>query len=126
MNGVLERARTLPTHIRAPLIASARRAGRFLQRFVGADGAVSATRGSLLHPALVDAPLVQPVSVLTARFRGRRSCGIGFGGLGGQSHGRQDSPDGVLGLDQGNEAQWALAARTRDVNLERSPEQLAP
>jgi hypothetical protein len=100
--------------------------GRVLLRFLGADGAVSNTQGSLLHPALVDAPSVQPVSVLTARFRGRRSCGIWFGGLGGQFHGRQDFPDGVLGLDQGNEAQRALAARTRDVNLERSSEQLAP
>jgi acetyl esterase/lipase len=39
-----------------------------LPPLAGADEAVSSTRGSLLHFALVDAPSVQPVSALTARF----------------------------------------------------------
>jgi hypothetical protein len=71
------------------------------------------TRSSLLDSALVDAPSVQPVSALTARFRGRRSCGIWFGRLCGQAHRGQDFLDGVVGLDQGYETQRAFAARTR-------------
>ena len=52
--------------------------GRHLPPFERPGEAVSNTQGSLLHPALVNAPSVQPVSALTARFRGRRSCGIWF------------------------------------------------
>ena len=44
--------------------------------------AVWITQDSLLHAALVDVPSVQPVSALASRFRGRRSCGPGFGRLG--------------------------------------------
>ena len=49
-----------------------------------------------------------------------------FGRLCGQPHGGQDLFDGVLGLDQGDEAQRAFAARADRVDRERSSEQLAP
>ena len=51
---------------------------------------------------------------------------MGFGCLGGQTHRGQDLLDGVLGLDQGDEAQRALAARTRAVSLERAAEKVTP
>ena len=41
------------------------------------------SQGSLLHPAVVDVPSVQPVSALATRLRGRRSCGPEFGRTGG-------------------------------------------
>jgi hypothetical protein len=44
-----------------------------LTGFLGPDAALSSTRGSRLHPALVDVPSVQPVSSLATRLRGRRS-----------------------------------------------------
>ena len=69
---------------------------------------------------LVDASSVQPVSALTARFRGRRSCGIWFGRLCGQAHRGQDLLDRVVGLDQCDEAKRAFAARADRVDLERS------
>ena len=61
-----------------------------------------------------------------ARGVGRVGCpSLGPAGA-GQSHGEQDFPDGVLGLDQSDEAQRALATRTRDVNLECMAEKIAP
>ena len=75
--GVFERRRTLPERAMASQrdldrVGAARRNGTM-------RGAYRDTQGRLLHPAVVDAPSVQPVSALTARCRGRRSCGIEFG-----------------------------------------------
>jgi hypothetical protein len=81
--GVFERPGTLSHSGSTPLIAFPRRAGAhrggFCCGFWVLMGLPRDTRGSLLHPAVVDAPSVQPVSALTARCRGRRSCGIEFG-----------------------------------------------
>ena len=68
---------------------------------------------------------VEPVT-LAARLRRGRSCGEGAGRLDGQAHGGQDLLDGVLGLDQSDEAKRAIAARAGRVDLEGFPEQLAP
>ena len=66
--------------VSATSIGSVPRGGRAVAGvFWTLRGPYRDTQGSLLHPAVVDAPSVQPVSALTARCRGRRSCGIEFG-----------------------------------------------
>ena len=75
------------------------------------DDLLMSTRDSLPHHGRAGVPSVQ-VLCAVPRFRRRRSCRIGFGCLGRQAHGRQDLFDGVPILDQGDEAQRALAART--------------
>jgi hypothetical protein len=45
-------------------------------------------------------------------------AGYGSGASVGRPHGRRDLLDDVLGLDQGNEVQGALAPRTRCVCVE--------
>jgi hypothetical protein len=87
--------------------------------FLGPDGAFSSTRGSLLHPALVDVPSVQPVSALATRLRGWRSCRPEFRRTGRQSHGFENLLDGVLRLDHSDEAERGVAARADGVDLER-------
>jgi hypothetical protein len=44
----------------------------------------------------------------------------------GQSRGREDLFDGVLGRDHGDEAERSFAARADRVDLERPEEKLAP
>jgi hypothetical protein len=100
--------------------------GARLTGFLGPDEAVSGTRDSLLRPALVSVRSVEPASAVAARFRRRRSCGKKFGRLRGQAHGGQDLLDGVVGLDEGDEAEGAFAGRAGRVDRERPPEQLAP
>jgi hypothetical protein len=56
-----------------------------LTGFLGPDEGLSNTRDSLLHPALVDVPSVQPVSALATRLRGWRAGAPEFGRLCGQS-----------------------------------------
>jgi hypothetical protein len=92
------------------------------------DDAVSTTRDGLPHHAPVGIPSVQILSAVPrfGWFGWRRSCGRWFGCLRGQAHGGQDLLDGVVVLDQGDEAQRSPAARADGVDLEGSPEQLAP
>jgi hypothetical protein len=52
--------------------------------FLGSGEGVGNTRGSLPHPALVDALSVQQVSAFATMFRRRRACGTELGRTGGR------------------------------------------
>jgi len=93
-------------------------ARRLLPPFSGSDKAVSNTQDSLRHHALVKRP-VSSASPRRSPVRGRRSCGIEFGGLRRQSHGRQDFLDGVVISIRAMRRQGAFAARAHRVYRER-------